>query len=154
MSEVAKKVELEELIENLSTKDRLLQLDAFLIHNEQVECPLEHIFLENLYIREVFIPAGTLFTTYVHKTENAFFIMMGELLIWDEKNKWQRINSPYRGITKKGTKRVCYAISDVVWNTTHYNPDNCRDISVLEKRLFKNYSNPYLSLKELELIQK
>jgi hypothetical protein len=41
MSEIAKQVEMDELMQNLSTKDRLLQLDAFLIHS-----PQEHLHME------------------------------------------------------------------------------------------------------------
>lgn len=159
MSEIAEKINLDEIVEDLAINDeeklfdRLLQLDAELIRGEQIQCPIEHQFTDKLYIREVFIPAGTLFTTYVHKTQNPFYTL-GELLVWDTVNKWQLINKPYRGITQKGTKRVVYAISDVIWTTYHYNTDNCRLVEVLEKRLFEKYQNPYLSLLELQMVQK
>jgi hypothetical protein len=159
MNEIAEKIELSEIIEELSLpeedvlNDRLLQLDAKLIRGEQIECPIEHQFTEHLYIREVFIPAGTLFTTYVHKTQNPYYTL-GQLLVWDKDNKWSEISGAYRGITQKGTKRVVYAITDVIWTTYHYNKDDCRLVEILEKRLFEKYENPYLSLEEIKLIAK
>lgn len=150
MSEVSNKIELEELIKNLSTKDRLLQLDAFLINSPQVECPLDHRFTENQWIRERMVPAGTLFSTYTWRIEHPFFGMMGELLIWDETNGWQLFKSPCQGITKAGTKRVVYAITDVVWVSVHFNPTNTRNIEELEEMWLEKYQNPYISLKELK----
>lgn len=154
MSEVAKKVELEELIENLSTKDRLLQLDAFLINSEQVECPLEHHFTEYQWIRERFVPAGTLFTTYTWLHEHPFFGSLGELLIWDETSGWVHYKCPCRGITKAGTKRVVYAITDVVWSSVHFNPTNSQNIEELENLWLEKYSNPFVNLQELKAEEK
>lgn len=153
MSEVAKKVELEELIENLSTKDRLLQLDAFLIHSPQVECPLEHQFIEHQYLRERFVPAGTLFSTYTWKIDHPFFGSMGELLIWTEADGWVHYQCPCRGITRAGTKRVVYAITDVVWTSIHYNPTNTQDIEELEEMWLETYQNQYLSLSEIKALK-
>lgn len=160
MSEIAEKIDLDLIIEDLKIPseelltDRLLQLDAKILRGEQVICPLEHQFTNNMYIREVFIPAGTLFSTYVHKTQNPFYTI-GELLIWDKMDKeWNHIQTNYRGVTQIGVKRVVYAVTDVVWTSYHYNRDNTRNIVVLEKRLFEKYDNPYLSLKELKMVQK
>lgn len=148
--ELSRKVEIEELIQDLSTKDRLLQLDALLINSEQVDCPLDNQFTPNLYIRERFVPAGTLFTTYTWKIEHPFFCSIGELLIWDETNGWQLFAAPCRGLTKAGTKRIVYAITDVCWSTYHYNPTDTHDIAELEHMLFEKYENPYLSLSKLK----
>lgn len=153
MGEIAKQVELEELIENLSTKDRLLQLDAFLIHGEQVECPLAHRFTEHQWIRERFVPAGTLFTTYTWRLEHPFFGSMGELLIWDEMSGWVHFKCPCTGITKAGTKRVVYAITDVVWSSVHFNPTNTRDIAELEEMWLEKYENENLSLEEIKVLR-
>lgn len=153
MNEVAEKVELEYLIENLSTKERLLQLDAYLIRGEQVECPLEHIFVEHQYLRERFVPGGTLFTTYTWKIDHPFFGSMGELLIWDENSGWVLFKCPCRGTTKAGTKRVVYAITDVVWTSVHFNPTNTQNIEELEEIWLEKYENENLSLEELKAIR-
>lgn len=146
MIETGTKYDLAELIED----DRILEFDAMLIGMEQVECPLDEQLAPGLYLRERFVPAGTLFTTYTWKTEHPFFCSMGQLLIWEESKGWQLHEAPCRGLTKAGTKRVVYAITDVVWTTIHANPDNISDPQELHDMLFENYENPYVSLKQLE----
>lgn len=154
MIETGLTIELEELIEDLSTEDRIKQFDAFLIGMEQVECPLEDQFYPGLYIRERFVPAGTLFTTYTWKTTHPFRCIHGELLIWQDGKGWEVFKAPCKGITYAGTKRIVYAIDDVIWETLHANPDDIHDEKELHDMLFENYDNPYVSLSQLQEINK
>jgi len=154
MNELAHKVELAELMEDLSTKERIQQLEAILINSDQVDCPLENQFTPGLYIRERFVPCGTLFTTYVWKTTHPFRCIMGELLIWEEETGWQLYQAPCKGITQAGTKRVVYAVTDVIWETLHGNPDNITDEKELHDMLFENYDNSFISLPQLQKINK
>lgn len=159
MEAIATKVEIAELIDDLNPSaelaDKLNQLDAILIRGEQVDCPIEHQFTDGMYMRERFVSAGTLFTTYTWKHEHPFFHSMGELLIYDVKSgSWTHHIAPSRGITLAGTKRIVYALTDVIWTTCHMNPDNIQDIEQLEGYLLEKYDNPYLSLPELKAIQK
>lgn len=154
MEDTGLNVDLELLVEEFSTEERLQQFEAILISNNQVDCPLEELFAPGLYIRERFVPAGTLFSTYTWKETHIFRCIMGELLIWEEKKGWQLYTAPCRGITQKGTKRVVYAVTDVIWETLHANPDNLTDPKDLHDLLFENYSNPYVSLTDLKKINK
>lgn len=154
MNEIAIKVSVQELIEKLSTKKQLYLLEAYISTKKQAKTTLSHQFEDGIYMRELTIPAGALCTTYVHKTNNMFFIFHGELLIWDEKSQWEHLQAFHRGKTKKGTKRIIYALDNVLWVTVHPNPDNCRDIEILESRLFEKSLNPFLSLPKLKQAQK
>jgi len=147
-------VDMELLIEEFSTQDRLNQFDSMLIASPQVECPLEEQFTPGLYIRERFVPAGTLFTTYTWKETHPFRCIIGELLIWESGKGWQLFEAPCKGITKKGTKRVVYAITDVIWETLHANPTNTKDPKLLHDMLFKSYDNPYVDEAKLLEINK
>jgi len=162
MSEVSLKTDIDNLLENLSTSDRLLQLDAMLIQGEQVECPLEQQFVPGMWIRERAVPTETLFTTFTWKISHPFYCSMGELLIWDEKKGWQYFKAPCRGLTLSGTKRVVYAITDVVWTTFHPasfikgDEDNLPEkaknklIKKLENIWLEKYQNSYLHLDEIK----
>jgi hypothetical protein len=75
---------------------------------------------------------------------------MGQLLIWDEFHGWQLFECPCHGVTRAGTKRVVYAITDVVWTSVHFNPDNIRDIDELENIWLEKYENPYVDLLQLK----
>lgn len=156
MSEVSLKTDIDNLLNNLSTSDRLLQLDALLIQGEQIECPLEQQFVPGMWIRERMVPALTLFTTYTWRKTHPFYCSMGELLIWDEKTGWQHFKAPCRGLTLAGTKRIVYAITDVVWSTFHPaafikgNEDGWSEnkkqklIQKLEDIWLEKYENKYL----------
>lgn len=158
-AELAQQYDLEEIVETFALlpheqiADQVLKLEAMLIKGERVDCPLEHQFSDGLYMREVFVPAGTLFTTYVHKTEHPYFGSLGELLIWEDGNGWVHMKAPCRGVTKPGTKRIVYAITDVIWTTVHANPRNITDTDKLEDMLFETYENKYLSLAELKTLK-
>jgi len=159
MEAIATKIELAELIDGLTPSeevaDKLNRLDAILIRGEQIDCPLEHQFVDGMYMRERFVPAGTLFTTYTWIHEHPFFHSMGELLIYDVKSaSWRHHIAPSHGITQAGTKRIVYALTDIVWTTCHVNKHNIQDIEELEGYLLEKYDNPYLSLPELKAIQK
>lgn len=146
-------VELERLIEDLSTEEQLQNLDALIIRNGGVECPLQHLFCENQYIREIFVPINTLFTTYTHKTEHPFFASIGEFLMWETGKGWLHVKAPCTGITDIGSKRIVFTLTDVVFTTIHYNPENIKDVDELHDMLFENYENEKLSLGELNSIK-
>lgn len=154
MIETGAIVNLDNLIEDLSTETRIKQFDALLIGMPQVDCPLDNQFYPGLYIRERFVPAGTLFTTYTWKTTHPFRCIQGKLLIWEEGKGWELFTAPCKGITYAGTKRVVYALEDVIWETLHANPDELRDGKELHDMLFENYDNEFLSLTELNHINK
>lgn len=154
MNEITVEVSVEELIENLSTKQQINRLEALIVNLPPVETTLSHQFEDGIYIRELTIPAGTLCTSQTHKTNNLFFIFYGEILVWDENTKWKHIQAIYKGSTKKGTKRIIYAIEAALWVTVYPNPDNCRNIEELESRLYENNDNTFITLPKLKQVQK
>lgn len=152
MSQLALNVNLDELIENLNTEEQLKELDALIIRNGGVECPLFHKFCNNQYIREIFVPVNTLFTTFTHKTEHPFFASIGEFLMWENGKGWVHVQAPCTGITDIGSKRIVFTLTDVVFTTIHYNPTNTQDTEELHDMLFEKYENEKLSLQELKSI--
>ena len=107
-------------LENASEVDRLeYQLsqmpDGFF--------PTEHLFSPNMYIRQIFMPAGSLLTSMKHKTEHPFVILSGKVRVMDQEGVIE-YQAPFVGVTKAGTKRVLYTHEDTTWLTFHSNPDN------------------------------
>jgi len=72
-----------------------------------------------MYIREIFMPAGSLITSKVHKTEHPYIVSYGKVAVSIDSNDWDEITAPYTGITKPGTRRVLYIIEDCIWTTFH-----------------------------------
>ena len=105
--------------------------------------PLNHLFTPGLYVRQIFIPAGTLLTSMTHKTEHPFIIVSGMI---DVISSNERIcySAPYMGVTQAGTKRALYAHTDTVWVTFHTNPDNIENPDELAEILTHPPENPLL----------
>jgi len=104
--------------------------------------PLKHTFCKHQYIRDMFIPAGEMLVTKIHKVEHPFFFLQGEMSILSEEGEI-RINAPYYGVTTKGTKRVILAHTDCTFVTVH--PTDKTDLAEIEDELIaKDY-------KELEV---
>ncbi len=162
MSEISIKTDINDLITDLSTEDRLLQLDALLIQGEQVECPLDMQFSPGMWIRERFVPMGTFFSTHTWKVSHPFYCSMGDLLIWTKEKGWVMHSAVCRGLTPAGTKRVVYALTDVCWTTFHSAPfvtgeendwpddKKAELIERLEDMWLEKYSNRFLPLPELK----
>lgn len=96
------------------------ELEVAIMQNlPAVELPLEHHFTPGLYTRTIHIPAGTILTSKIHRTEHPFVVHKGRLLVVDDDNGPVEIAAPHMGITKPGTRRVVKALEDCVWSTFH-----------------------------------
>jgi len=84
-----------------------------------IDIPVKHLFCHGMYVREVTCPTGSLVTTKIHKTEHPFTVSKGRIRVMLEDGTWSEVSAPYTGITKKGTRRVCYILEECVWTTYH-----------------------------------
>jgi hypothetical protein len=100
--------------------DRLDELEVAMLENcEPVHCLTTHRFTDGMYIREIFMPAGSLITSKIHKTEHPYIVSYGKVAVSIDGDDWDEITAPYTGITKPGTRRVLYIIEDCIWTTFH-----------------------------------
>ena len=100
--------------------DRLDELEVAMLENcEPVHCLTTHMFTDGMYIREIFMPAGSLITSKVHKTEHPYIVSYGKVAVSIDGNDWIEITAPYTNITKPGTRRVLYILEDCIWTTFH-----------------------------------
>lgn len=133
----------------MSIQDRLDSIPGVMYGN----CfPLKHSFGEGLYIREIFMPAGSLIVSKTHKFEHPYFILQGKVSVMTEGGSIT-INAPFYDITKAGTKRVLYIHEDCVWCTVHANPGNIRDIETLEKEFTVDNFEDFDRLPKTEDVQ-
>ncbi|HVX56984.1 MAG TPA: hypothetical protein VHA37_04580 [Candidatus Saccharimonadales bacterium] len=115
---------------------RLSQLPA-------VPCPVVHRFTPGLYIREIFMPKGTLIISKLHKTEHPFVISKGQAVVWTEEAGVVHLRAPHCGITRPGTRRVLFIQEDCVWTTFH--PTQKTDLEEIEKDVIEPH-DPQASL--------
>jgi len=119
-----------------SIQNEMLEMSGVMTAKDKEEY-VNHTFLKNQYIRDLFIPKGEIFITKIHKVEHPFFLLTGEISILSEIGKL-RVSAPYYGITKVGTKRGIYAHKDSIFVTVH--PTDKKDLNEIEDELIaKNY---------------
>ena len=131
--------------------ERIDELEATMVNNfDPVELPLTHRFTNGLYVREIFMPAGSLITSKIHKTQHQYFILKGSVSVWIDEGEEIFLEAPFIGVTEPGTRRVLYIWEDCVWATAHPNPENMDEIEI-EEKIIEKRDNP---LVPKELLQK
>lgn len=107
----------------LSPEERGARVDAIeqeMAKHPQVHCPVKHIFTKGLYTRIITLPAGTLLTSEIHKTEHPFFIMSGVVEVaYVDSGETVMYEGPCLGVTKPNTRRVLNVLEETVWATCH-----------------------------------
>jgi len=81
-------------------------------------CPLKHSYGDGCYIREIFMPKGTLIISKIHKKTHPYFVMTGKASVVTEDGV-EIIEAPHQGMTQAGTKRALYIHEDMIWTTVH-----------------------------------
>ena len=110
---------------------------------DRVSLPLTHRFTPGLYVREIFMPKGTLVTSKIHKTRHPYVISMGVVSVWTEADGVKNLAAPHTGITEPGTRRLIYVHEDCIWTTFH--PTNETDIDKIEEQIIEKHENPLLA---------
>lgn len=118
---------------------------ALLERYPKIECPLNHSFGDGLYVREIFMPAGSKLTSKIHKKRHPYFVMQGKVNVWIDGKGWQLIEAPFFGWTNPGTRRVLDVIDDTFWITCHANPDDTEDLEIIEQRIIEPHTNNLLA---------
>jgi hypothetical protein len=118
------------------------KIESCLVEYAPAECPLVHRFTKGMYIREIFIPKGTLLTSMKHKTEHPFVISKGEIAVISDNENKVIYKAPFTGITKPHTRRVLYAVEDTIWTTFHVTDKT--DVEEIGKEILEDHSNALL----------
>lgn len=107
----------------LASREGILAMEAALAtvfepgQNEEI-FPLIHRFADNVYAREILLPAGTIVIGKIHRYGHLNIISKGHVSVLTEDGV-EELRGPMTFISKPGTKRVVYAHEDTVWTTIH-----------------------------------
>ena len=119
-------------------------------------CPVKHTFSDGIYVREMFVPKGMMLVGKIIKQAHHIFLMSGKIAIITEDGE-KIMEGPCSVVAKGGTKRVGYALTDVVWINVHPNITDTQDLDKLEQEVIaKDYDeyDRYLELKNTNLFIK
>ena len=115
---------------------------------KQVAFPLEHFFADGLYGRRIYVQAGATVVTAVHKSEHITIALKGHCVVVDEHGDRHDVIAPSVFVTKPGTQRAVYAITDTEWLTVHHYEDEDKSLETVEKKLvcdsMQQYENALL----------
>lgn len=103
-------------VEQLSDRDKVSLLEAEMLKQEQIVCPLKHYYSPGVYARELTIPAGTLLTGRIHKYAQLNILSGGEIDVLTHEGM-KRVKAPFTIVSPPGTKRIAYAHTECVWTT-------------------------------------
>lgn len=112
---------------------------------EQVEMPLTHRFSPGIYIREIFMPAGTFVIGHKHKTQHFNIILSGRARVMMD-GVIHEVAAPDIIESGGGVQKILYIEEDMRWATVHANPTDERDVVKIEESLVE-LSDELLSLK-------
>lgn len=120
MSELSRATKIQDII---ALENEILKLP-------QVDLDLKHEFVDGVYARSMFIPAGTVLTGAVHSKDCFTVIRHGDLIIYTEEGMKQ-LKAGDMLPSKAGIKRAGYAITDTFITGFMANPDNETDLEKL-----------------------
>jgi len=124
------------ILPKIPTREQIESLEKDMCQCKQVPIETRHYFANGLYAREITIPAGTLVTGEVHKEEHLNIMSQGRIIVWTE-DGMKDVTAPFALVSKPGTKRVGFAVTDTVWTTIHANKEDEKDLDKLELRLIE-----------------
>ena len=137
-------------------KEQVVSLEKLLINNNDNEnvitgtqekpivsdsekIPIEHFFMQGVYIRKMTMFKGTAVIGAIHKHKHMCFLLSGYLTVTDE-NGTKDYEAPCYVEAPAGSKRVIFAHEDSVWVNVYPNPTNTRDLKKLEETIIvENY---------------
>lgn len=131
----------------LAFEERLKGIEGSFSGDSEV-CPLVHRFSDQMYVREITIPADTVLVGKIHKHDHPNFLMKGRVRVVTEGAGEEILEGPMSIISPPGTKRVLYAETELVWVTVHHNPSNTQDLKELEGLVIADSFEDYEKFKK------
>ena len=117
------------------------------IVNDSDKVPIDHFFMDGVYVRKMTMYQGTIVIGAIHKHLHMCFLLQGHLSVASSTGVKEYI-APCYIIAEPGEKRILYSHKDSYWYNTHKNPSNTKDVRKLEKQIvslsykeYKQYKN-------------
>lgn len=119
-------------------KNKVEALLSEMVGQMQVACPVTHYFHPGLYIREAFIPAGTVAVGKAHRDVHTSILLMGVVIVLNTDGSTEVLEAPKTMVSPPGRK-VVYAATDVLWQNVYATDET--NLSVLEETYVEKEDN-------------
>jgi hypothetical protein len=118
-------------------REMVVRLQDELLQMEQADIVTSHKFLPGIYERTITIPPWTVLTGAAHRTAYRVRLEQGVIAVNTDEGVKVLI-APMEFDVSAGFQRAGRVFEEeVVWTDVYANPDDCRDLDVLEQRLYE-----------------
>lgn len=100
----------------------------------QLEAPVQHLFSDGIYMREIRMPADSIVIGHPHKTRHWNIILSGRAIVSID-GVSQEIVGPCRFESHEGAQKCLHVLEEMVWITVHPNPSNSQDLARIEESM-------------------
>lgn len=94
-----------------------------------VDLPLRHLFAPGVYIREIFMPAGTVVVGHRHKTKHFNIVLKGKCAVTQDGIEVMQIEAPMTFVSDAGVQKILLIKEDTTWQTVH--PVNEKEVEAM-----------------------
>lgn len=129
-------------------RERILELEAAMVSapgsygmEEFNEGKVKHHFGSGVYGRELFIPAGNVIVSKIHKGKTFNVIAKGRISVIDPERGFNTYEALTTFVSAPMTKRIVIAHEDTIWITSHENPANTENLEEIEKTIIAQNFN-------------
>ncbi len=133
------------------SREKVMQLEqAIGSLPEQIDLDqyTQHHFAPGIYVRELFIPAGTVLTGKIHRHELMNILVSGTIRVTTDEGV-KELTGPKIYNSAPDMKKAAYAVTDTIWLNIH--PTEETDIMKIEKEFIApSFETLEHSTKELE----
>jgi hypothetical protein len=106
---------------------------ALMAHGDRRSPPVKHTLCNGMYMRELFIPAGTVLAGKVHRVACLNVCSAGDIEIATE-HGLMRVAAGFTAVSEPFTQKLGYAYADTVWINVFRT--DLTDIAAIEREVF------------------
>lgn len=117
----------------LITREAVDELTRAMLKVPQADCPVAHYFGPGVYLRQVTFPAGIFAIGHKQRFEQLNIFVQGRIAMFQQDGSIKEIAAPMIFNGPPGQK-MGIILETVTWLNAYPNPDDCRDIDILEDR--------------------
>jgi quercetin dioxygenase-like cupin family protein len=126
----------------IELRDQVTEMAEYLKQYPQEDIPVQHEFLDGVYMRTVYMKAGDVIVGKIHKQEHVAIISQGRATVMTEHGILE-IKAPYLFKSPPGARRALLIHEDMIWTTIHRSDH--KDLESLEEQLIaKDFNDPIL----------
>lgn len=114
-----------------------------------LECPTSNHFAPGVYVREIFMPAGTFVIGHKHKTSHLNIVLTGRARVLMD-GVVRELKAPFTFRSGEGVRKVLFILEDCTWQTVH--PTEETDLETITEAIIDRAASASLNDSQIKLL--